>query len=102
MRCREQDRKCGYNGEQRKYYKAQSVYYHRREFPIFGDICCFVFFTQLVRDEADLLEDERELVVGADARMVRDEGLVQAAPVSVVLVLSGKRTAVSIMWKLMG
>lgn len=84
---REQNRQRGYDSEQRKYNKAQSVYHHRGELPVPGDVIRLVLLAQLIGDEADLLKDESQLIIGADARVVRHEGLMQSSSIAVVLIL---------------
>lgn len=88
MRRRKQDRERGYDSEQRKYNKAQSIDHHRGKLPVPSDVTGLVLLTQLVGNKTYFFKDESELVVSTDTRVVRYERLVQAAAVAVVLVLS--------------
>lgn len=89
MGCRAQHRQRGYDSEQRKYNKAQSVDHHCRELPVLRYIRGFVFLTQLVCDEPDLLQDHCQFVIGADARVIWYQTFVQsAASITIIFVLS--------------
>lgn len=84
----EEHRERGDDREQSEYDKAQSVDHHCRKLPVSGDVRGVVFLSQLVGDEPDLLQDQRQLVVGAQARMVRYQRLMQPTTISVVFVRS--------------
>lgn len=88
VRRREEHRERRDDREQGEYDKAQSVDHHRRELPVARHVGGLVLLPQLVGDEADLLQDEGQLVVGAEAGVVGDERFVQSSTaIAVVLVL---------------
>lgn len=72
------------HSEQREDDEAQAVHYHGGELPVVRHFRRLVLLAQLVRDDPQLLEDERELSVRSETR--------RAAPAAAASPVLGVRT----------
>lgn len=88
MRRREQHCNSCNNCEQSKDDEAQSVDHHCGKFPVVCHFCRLIFFPQLVRYDAQFLEDECEFSVRAETRRTAAAAVEQcpSASTSVVVV----------------